>query len=139
MNIILTCRESGERRVYENCRLLTDNLPLLHNKVSVLDGDWHTLNDSIQINIPSNECFRELTHSIELLELPLSIEKSLIRVIVGTEPICTFKKTHTMEEKWKDIIMHVRLYGGKIRGNRFVFQKSSSASAFVNRFCDLFI
>lgn len=137
--IVMNCNETGETRTYENCRLLSENLPSIQLEATRLGGDWKNLTDAIHINLPSQEGFHELAYCIETLEPPAFIEKDWIRITIRTKTLCIFKKTKDLSEKWKDITMQVRLYGGEIRGNTFVFQKDSSASAFVKRFCNLFI
>ena len=132
--IIINCRETGENRIYENCRPLTDNPSVLHKQVNLCSGDWQAFSNVIQISIPSKECFYELTSLIEL-----SIEDTWIVITVENKIMSIFKKTPSLSEKWKDIISHATLYGGKVYGNTFVFQKCSNASAFNKRFCDLFI
>lgn len=137
--IVMNCNETGETRTYENCRLLSENLPSIQLEATRLGGDWKNLTDAIHINLPSQEGFHELAYCIETLEPPAFIEKDWIRITIRTKTMYVFRKTKDLSEKWKDITMQVRLYGGEIRGNTFVFQKDSSASAFVNRFCSLFI
>ena len=137
--IVMNCNETGETRTYENCRLLSENLPSIQLEATRLGGDWKNLTDAIHINLPSQEGFHELAYCIETLEPPAFIEKDWIRITIRTKTMYVFRKTKDLSEKWKDITMQVRLYGGEIRGNTFVFQKDSSASAFVKRFCNLFI
>ena len=137
--IVMNCNETGETRTYENCRLLSENLPSIQLEATRLGGDWKNLTDAIHINLPSQEGFHELAYCIETLEPPAFIEKDWIRITIRTKTMYVFRKTKDLSEKWKDITMQVRLYGGEIRGNTFVFQKDSSASAFVKRFYNLFI
>ena len=137
--IVMNCNETGETRTYENCRLLSENLSSIQLEATRLGGDWKNLTDAIHINLPSQEGFHELAYCIETLEPPAFIEKDWIRITIRTKTMYVFRKTKDLSEKWKDITMQVRLYGGEIRGNTFVFQKDSSASAFVKRFYNLFI
>lgn len=139
IKIVINCKDTDERRIYENCRLLSENLPSIQLETTRLGGDWKNLTDAIHINLPSQEGFHELAYCIETLEPPAFIEKDWIRITIRTKTMYVFRKTKDLSEKWKDITMQVRLYGGEIRGNTFVFQKDSSASAFVKRFYNLFI
>ena len=138
MNIIITCNETGKRRTYEICQPLSENLPWIQEKVKLFDGDWQTSNDSIQISIPSNECFRDLRLFIEL-----TIENTWIIIDTG-KIMSIFRKTLSFSKKWKDITFYSQLYGSKVYGNTLVFFKNSnasasnSASAFINRFCSLY-
>ena len=132
--IVISCKENNEKRTYENCRILSENLPSIQLEVSRLGGDWQTLTDAIHINLPSKESFYELTYCIETIDPPAFIEKDWIRITIRTKTMYICRKAKDLSEKWKDITMQVRLYGGEIRGNRFVFQKNSSASAFLQHF-----
>ena len=131
---IISCKEADEKRIYEGCRHLVDNLPWLHEKVNLFSGDWQNSNDSILISIPSNKAFHELTSFIEL-----AIVGTCIIIDTGSQIMATFNKTPTLSEKWKDITTYVKLYGGTICGSTFVFHEESYASAFVKRFSDLFL
>ncbi len=137
--IVMICNETGETRTYENCRILSENLPSIQLEVSRLGGGWQVGTDAIHINLRSQEDFYEFTYCIETIEPPAFIEKDWIRVNIRTKTMYVFRKTKDLSEKWKDITSHVKLDGGKVRGNTFVFQEKSYASAFVSRFCDLFI
>ncbi len=138
-NIIITCNENDERRTYEICQPLSENLPWIQEKVKLLDGIWSDKNDSIKIDIPSKEDFHNLKLFIELTQ-----KGTWIIIDTGMIMSC-FQKTHCLSEKWKDIIYHAQLYGAKVYGNTLAFKKNSnasalkSASAFMKRFCDLFI
>ncbi len=133
MIIIITCNETGKRRIYKICQPLAENLSWLQEKVKLFDGDWLTSNDSIQISIPSDECFCDLRLFIEL-----TIDD--IWIIIDTGKIMSvFRKTPILSKKWEKITSHARLYGGTVYRNTLAFKKHSNASAFVNRFCDLFI
>ena len=136
---VINCNETGETRTYENCRLLSENLPSIQSETTRLGGDWQVVTDAIHINLPSREGFYELTYCIETLEAPNFIEKDWILITIKTKNMYVFRKTKDLSKKWKDITMQVRLYGGIVHGNTFTFQKSSNASAFVKRFCNLFI
>lgn len=131
---VISCNETGETRTYENCRILSENLPSIQLEVSRLGGGWQVGTDAIHINLRSQEDFYELTYCIETLEPPAFIEKDWIRVNMRTKTMCFFRKTKDLSEKWKDITSHVKLYGGKVRGNTFVFQEKSHVSAFVQHF-----
>ena len=137
--IVISCNETGETRTYENCRILSENLSSIQLEVSRLGGDWRNLTDAIHINLPSQEGFYELAYCIETLEPPAFIEKDWIRITIRTKTMYVFRKTKDLSEKWKSIISQAGLYGGTVHGNTFVFQKDSNASAFVKRFCNLFI
>lgn len=137
--IVMNCNETGETRTYENCRLLSENLPSIQLEATRLGGDWKNLTDAIHINLPSQEGFYELAYCIETLEPPAFIEKDWIRITIRTKTMYVFRKTKDLSEKWKSIISQAGLYGGTVHGNTFVFQKHSNASAFVKRFCNLFI
>ena len=137
--LLISCNETSEKRTYENCRLLSENLPSIQLEATRLGGDWRNLTDAIHINLPSQEVFYELTYCIETLVPPAFIEKDWIRITIKTKTMYVFRKTKDLSEKWKDITYHVTLYGGIVHGNTFVFQKHSNASAFVKRFCNLFI
>ena len=136
--IIISCKETDEKRIFENCQTLVDNLPWFHEKVGEFSGDWQTSNNSILISIPSKEFFHELTYAIELFELPTSIKKHLIIVSVNSEVIATFEKTDALDEKWKDITIEVQLRGGKVIENKFEFKNHLNASAFVEEFTNKF-
>ena len=137
--LLISCNETGETRTYENCRLLSENLPSIQLEATRLGGDWRNLTDAIHINLPSQEGFYELAYCIETLEPPAFIEKDWIRITIRTKTMYVFRKTKDLSEKWKSIISQAGLYGGTVHGNTFVFQKHSNASAFVKRFCNLFI
>ena len=137
--IVMNCNETGETRTYENCRLLSENLPSMQLEATRLGGDWKNLTDAIHINLPSQEGFNELAYYIETLEPPAFIEKDWIRITIRTKTMYVFRKTKDLSEKWKSIISQAGLYGGTVHGNTFVFQKHSNACAFVKRFCNLFI
>lgn len=136
--IVISCNETGETRTYENCRLLTENLPSIQLETTRLGGNWQVLTDAIHINLPSREGFYELTYCIETLDPPAFIEKDWIRITIGTKTMYVFRKTKDLSEKWKDITYHVNLYGGIVHGNTFTFQKSPNASAFVEEFTNKF-
>ena len=135
MNFIITCAETDERRIYEGCLHLVDNLPWLHKKVGEFSGDWQNLIDSIQISIPSEKLFHKLTYAIELFELP---KEHLIIVSVNSEVITTFERTDALDEKWKDITIEVDLHGGKVSENRFELKNLLNGSAFIEEFTNKF-
>ena len=124
--IIISCKETDERRMFENCRPLVDNLPWLHEKVNLFSGDWQNSNDSILTSIPSNKAFHELTSFIEL-----AIAGTWIIIDVGPQIMATLNKTPAL---WKDITCQARLYGAEVHGNTLTFKKNSNASAFVQHF-----
>ena len=39
--IVISCNETGETRTYENCRLLTENLPSIQLETTRLGGNWY--------------------------------------------------------------------------------------------------
>ena len=137
--IVMICNETGETRTYENCLLVSDNLTSIQLETSRFGGGWTVLGNTILIKLRSQEDLYELTYYIETLKTPTFIEKKWIRIKILNKTMYVFRKTRDLSEKWKDITSHVNLYGGKVHGNTFVFQEKSYASAFVNRFCDLFI
>ncbi len=57
-----------------------------------------------------------------------------ITISIQTETIYAFMKTEDFTEKWKDVTMYVRLYGGTVFENNFDFKKRENASAFVKHF-----
>lgn len=57
-----------------------------------------------------------------------------ITISIQTETMYAFMKTEDFTEKWKDVTMYVRLYGGKVLENNFDFEKHKNASAFVKHF-----
>lgn len=140
IKIVINCKDTDERRIYENCQPLAESLPWIQEKVGLFDGDWQYLNHLLYITIPSNENFRELTALIEF-----TIADNWIIIDTGTRIMSVFSKTPSLSEKWEDIAFHARLYGAEVHGNILAFKKNSnssasnSASAFVNRFCSLFI
>ncbi len=138
--MVIRCKETDERRTYEYCDPLAENLSWLQEKVKLFDGDYLYLNYLLYINIPSNENFRELTAFIEF-----TIADNWIIIDNGTRIMSVFSKTPNLSKKWDDITFHARLYGAEVHGNILAFKKNSNASAstsalaFIKRFCNLFI
>lgn len=132
--VVVICKDTGEKRIYENCHFLSENLPALQEKKNVLHGEWQTLNNLIQISFPTREWFHRFTYAIELFVSPVSIEKDWIRITTRNETLYAFKKTLSLSKKWTDITMYVKLYGGKVHGNNFDFEKTANASAFAKHF-----
>ena len=137
--IIISCKETSERRIFENCQTLVNNLPWLHEKVNLFSGDWQNPTDSLHVSITSSKAFHELISFIEL-----TIADTWIIIDIGSQILSTFNKTPDLSKKWKDITFQARLYGAKVYGNTLAFKKNSndsaykSASAFMKRFCDLY-
>ena len=133
--ITIICKDTGEKRIYEKSLFLCENLPLLQKKVTALGGEWQTLSNSIQISVPTDNCFHELTYSIEQIQTPSSITNDWIRITKSGETQFVFKKSHTLPNSWKDIVMYAKLYGGKVSSkNSFDFEKDTSLIAFAKHF-----
>ena len=132
--ITIICKDTGEKRIYEKSLFLCENLSLLQKQVTALGGEWQTLSNSIQISVPTDNCFHELTYSIEQFQTPSSITNDWIRITKSGQTQFIFKKTYTSLNKWEDIIIYARLYGGKVSKNSFDFEKDTSLVAFVKHF-----
>ena len=132
--ITIICKDTGEKRIYEKSLFLCENLSLLQKQVTALGGEWQTLSNSIQISVPTDNCFHELTYSIEQFQTPSSITNDWIRITKSGQTQFIFKKTYTSLNKWEDIVIYARLYGGKVSKNSFDFEKDTSLVAFVKHF-----
>lgn len=133
--ITIICKDTGEKRIYEKSLFLCENLSLLQKQVTALGGEWQTLSNSIQISVPTDNCFHELTYSIEQIQTPSSITNDWIRITKSGETQFVFKKSHTLPNSWKDIVMYAKLYGGKVSSkNSFDFEKDTSLIAFAKHF-----
>ena len=104
--VILSCTETGEERIFKNSRTMDENLSEIKNKVYELGGCFNPYHNPIQILIPTDESFRELTCFIETLRPANSIEKNSIRFTInkGTRKISEFEKTVRLSQNW-DIIV----------------------------------
>lgn len=138
--VIITCKATGERRIYEKSLLLSENWSDIQKMVDSLDEEWN-LKTPVEIIIESDEHFHELTYFIETLKVPSSVVRSWIIITTNkkTHEICKFKKNLALSRKWDIIIAHVKQYGGKVSGNTFDFQNSQKASAFCEKFVREFL
>ena len=132
--ITIICKDTGEKRIYEKSLFLCENLSLLQKQVTALGGEWQTLSNLIQISVPTDNCFHELTYSIEQFQTPYSIKNDWIQITKRGQAQFVFKKSHTLPNKWADITMYVRLYGGKVSKNNFDFEKDANLVSFVKHF-----
>ena len=139
--LIINCKETGEERTFENSHTISENLETIKNMVYTLNGCINPYHNPIQISIPTDESFHELTYFIETLHLPSSVLKDWIFITSnkGTQQICVLKKAQKLFKRWDRITEHAKLYGAKITGNTFDFKDYPAASAFIEMFARDFL